>query len=60
MPTLIRPMVMRHAHGCAGGGMDIAPWSTGTAHGIHFRVVQMKYRAFLDTVSLKHSFSYIA
>jgi hypothetical protein len=30
---------------------------TGNAHGIRFRVVQMKYRAFLDTVSLKYSFS---
>jgi hypothetical protein len=33
------------------------PVTTGTAHGIHFRVVQMKYRAFLDTVSLKYSLS---
>ena len=33
---------------------------TGNAHGIRFRVVQMKYRAFLDTVSLKYSFSQIA
>jgi hypothetical protein len=46
--------VLAGAGSAARAHMGVA---TGNAHGIRFRVVQMKYRAFLDTVSLKYSFS---
>ena len=51
-PTTLERKFDMHVSGACWMGTP-----TGNAHGIHFRVVQMKYRAFLDTVSLKYRFS---